>query len=197
MTWLDLVKDFQHHRNTSKTCVAECYENHFTRPLLGFGVWLALPFLLSFLWSSFLSCRLCISKPKCVRNNLQKRTQQTPTTKQAILRQKTKFFTYPRESSCWQCILSIFLQFSLQVILVILIHYHLPLIKKSIWFSTHMCHGPYTWVAMWPQEKIMSVILLATVSVVIITSCISVFLYTINAYVTLCKEISVCLKSRP
>ena len=146
----------------------------------------------------FLCCRLCISKPKCVGNNLQRGIPQTPTTKQAILRQKkTKFFTYPRESSCWQCILSIFLQFSLQVILVILIHYHLPLIKKSIWCSTHMCHGPYTWVAVWPQKKIMSVILVATVSVVIMTSCIMFFLYTINAYVTLCKEISVCLKSRP
>lgn len=110
MTWLDLVKDFQRHRNISKTCVAECCENHFTRPLLGFGVWLALPFPPSFLWLSFLSCRLCISKPKCVRNNLQKRTPQTLTTKQTILRQKkTKFLTYPGKSPCWQCILSIFL----------------------------------------------------------------------------------------
>ena len=46
ITWLDLVKDFQCHGNISKTCVAECYENHFTRPVL--GVW----YLVGFAFSS-------------------------------------------------------------------------------------------------------------------------------------------------
>lgn len=81
-------------------------------------------------------------------------------------------------------------QLSVQVVLlVILTHYHMPLIKKPIWCSTHLCHGPYTCVIMGTQEKMMSFVILATFSVVIVVFCAMFFLYTADVYLVTGKNL--------
>ncbi|XP_032328793.1 uncharacterized protein LOC116661262 [Camelus ferus] len=197
MTWLDLAKDFQCHGNISKSCVAECYESHFTKPVL--GVWYLVGFAFSsvfFVMEFFVSQSVHKQIKMLKKQPLKENSSDTDKKADHVKIKEDEIFYLSKEKHLLAMYLVyFFVQLSIQVIfLVILIHCHLPLIKKSIWCSTHLCHGPYTCVVMGTQEKIMSIILLATVSVVIMTFCLMFFVYTINAYVTLSKTYRVCIK---
>lgn len=183
ISWLDLAKDFQCHGNISKACLAECYENHFTRPIV--GVWYVIGFIFSsilFVMEFFVSQSVHKQTKIFKKQSLEEKPSDTDS-KEDHIKEEEVFDLSHKKSLLAMYLVYFLVQLSVQVIfLVILIHYHLPLIKKPIWCSTHVCQGPYTCVVMGTQEKTMSIILLSTLSVVIMTFCIMFFLYTINAY---------------
>ncbi|XP_005637257.1 gap junction beta-6 protein-like isoform X1 [Canis lupus familiaris] len=189
--WFDLVQDFQCHGNLSKACLAECYENHFTRPV--FGVWYVVGFAFSsvfFVMEFFVSQSVHKQTKIFKKEHLEKKSINTNSNVDHMETNEDEIFDLSREKPLLAMYLVYFLtQLSIQVIfLAILIHYHLPLIKKPIWCSTHMCHGPYACVVLGTQEKMMSIILLATLSVVIMMFCIMFFLYTINTYLVMVRK---------
>ncbi|XP_053751615.1 uncharacterized protein LOC109276369 [Panthera pardus] len=191
ITWLRLFRDFQCHGNISKVCLAECYENHFTRPVL--GVWYTVGFAFStiFFVMEFLVCQSVRKLTKIFRKeSLGKKPSDTHGNTEYVKANEDEIFDLSREKPLLAMYLVYFLiQLSIQVIfLAILIHYHLPLIKTPIWCSTPMCHGPYECVLLGTQEKMMSIIILATYSVVIMMFCIMFFLYTINTYLAMGRK---------
>lgn len=185
ITWLCLVKDFQCHGNISEVCLAECYENHFARPVL--GVWYMVGFAFSFIFfvmEFFVSQSVHkISK----KDSLEKKLADSDSKTEHVKINEEEIFDLSREKPLLAMYLVYFLiQLSIQVVfLAILIHYHLPLVKNSIQCSTHMCYGPYECVLLGTQEKMMSIVILATFSVVIMMLCIMFFLYTINTYLAM------------
>lgn len=184
-TWFDLAKDFQCHGNISKACLAECYENHFIRPVL--GVWYVIGFVFPFIFfvmEFFVSQSVRKQTKMFKKQSLEEKSRNTDNKEDRIEKKEDEIFDLSQKKPLLAMYLVYFLvQLSVQVIfLVILIHSHLPLVKKPIWCSTHMCQGPYTCVIMGTQEKMMSIILLATLSVLIMILCIMFFLYTMNAY---------------
>ncbi|VCW78725.1 unnamed protein product [Gulo gulo] len=187
-TWLYLDVDFQCHGNISKTCLAECYENHFTRPVV--GVWYVVGFAFSsifFVMEFFVSQTVHKQTKIFKKASLEKEPHGPERNTDHVDTKEDEIFDLSREKPLLIMYLVYFLiQWSVQVIfLVILIHYHLPLIKKPIQCSTHMCHGPYACVLLGTQEKMMAIVLLATLSVVIMMLCIMFFLYTINTYIVM------------
>lgn len=190
-TWLHLDQDFQCHGNISKACLAECYEKHFTRPVL--GVWYVVGFAFSsifFVMEFFVSQTVHKQNKIFKKESLEKEPKDTDSNADDVETKEDEIFDLSREKPLLAMYLVYFLtQLSIQVIfLVILIHYHIPLIKKPIRCSTHMCHGPYACVLLGTQEKMMSIILLATLSVVIMMFCIMFFLYTINIYLLMGRK---------
>ncbi|XP_036093747.1 uncharacterized protein LOC118613845 isoform X2 [Rousettus aegyptiacus] len=178
ITWYDLAKDFQCHGNISKACLAECYETHFIRPVL--GVWYAVGFVFPFI---FFVMEFFVSQSVRKQSKMFKK-QNTDNKEDHTEKKEDEIFDLSQKKPLLAMYLVYFLaQLSVQVIfLVILIHSQLPLVKKSIWCSTRICQGTYACVIMGTQEKMMSIILLATLSVLIMTLCIMFFLYTMNAY---------------
>nr|XP_012615862.1 uncharacterized protein LOC105868985 [Microcebus murinus] len=186
ISWLDMAEDFQCHGNISDACLAECYESHFTSPVL--GVWYFVGFVFSsiFFVMEFAVSRNVHNLTKAFRvaSLEEKESSNTVIDIDCTKKEKEVTFDLSEEKPLLAMYLVYFLvQMSVQVIfLVILFHSHRPLITKPIWCSTYLCHGPYLCVLMGTQEKIMSIILLATVSVVIVIFCLIFFLYTINEY---------------
>lgn len=188
ITWLDLVKDFQCHGNISQACVAECYENHFTSPIL--GVWYVIGFVFFFnffMMESFASQGVQKGKEKLKKKSLKEKPSDTDNKEDNIKTKKDQISYFTQNKFLLIMYLVYFLvQLSVQLIFsVILVYYQLPLLKKPIWCSTLLCLGPYTCVIMGTQEKVMSIILLVSLSVVIMTFCIMFFLYSINVYLVL------------
>lgn len=188
ITWFDLVKEFQCHGNISKACVAECYENHFTSPIL--GVWYVFGFIFFFnffMMESFASQGVQDGNEKRKKKSLEQKSSNTDNEEDNIETEKDQIIYFTQNKFLLAMYLVYFLvQLSVQMTLsVTLIHYQLPLLKKPIWCSTVLCLGPYTCVIMGTQEKFMSIILLVSLSVVIMTFCIMFFLYTINVYLVL------------
>lgn len=188
ISWFDLVKDFQCHGNISKACVAECYENHFTSPIL--GVWYVIGFVFFFnffMMESFASQGVQKGTEKPKKISLEETSSDTDNKEDDIKTKKDQIFYFTRNKFLLAMYLVYFLvQLSVQLIFsFILIHYQLPLLKKPIWCSTLLCLGPYTCVIMGTQEKVMSIILLVSLSVVIMTFCIMFFLYITYVYLVL------------
>nr|KAF6452843.1 hypothetical protein HJG59_008177 [Molossus molossus] len=186
ITWSDLVKDFQCHGDISKACLAECYEYHFTRPIL--GVWYVTGFVFSFIFfvmEVFVSQSVHNETQMSKKRSLEEKYNDTDNKEDSKKTKEDQIFDLSQKKPLLAMYLVYFLvQLSVQLIFsIILIHYQLPLLKKPIWCSTNLCLGPYACVIMGTQEKMMSIILLATLSVVIMTFCIMFFLYTINTYV--------------
>lgn len=188
ITWLDLVKDFQCHGNISKACLAECYDSHFTRPIL--GVWYVIGFVFSFIFfmmEMFVSQRVQEETEMFKKESLEEKSSDTDNKEDNVKIEEDRVFDFAQNKLLLAMYLVYFLvQLSVQVIFsVILIRYQLPLLKKPILCSTHLCLGPYACVIMGTQEKMMSIVLLATLSVVIMTFCIMFFLYTVNTYLVM------------
>ncbi|CAK6443723.1 unnamed protein product [Pipistrellus nathusii] len=188
ITWFDLDKDFQCHGNISEACVAECYENHFTSPIL--GVWYVIGFVFFFnffMMESFASQGVQKGNEKPKKESFKEMSSDTDNKEDSIKTRKDQIFYFTQNKFLLTMYLVYFLvQLSVHLIfLVILVHYQLPLLKKPIWCSTLLCLGPYACVIMGTQEKVMSIILLISLSVVIMTFCIMFFLYTIHVYLVL------------
>ncbi|XP_060046894.1 uncharacterized protein LOC132538303 [Erinaceus europaeus] len=187
-TWGNLAGDFHCHGPISQACTAECYESHFCRPIV--GVWYVIGFIFSsifFVTEFFVSRTVHKKINQCWKRPVEELKESTEEPTQI---KEDEIFDLSQEKSLLAMYLIYFLlQLSVQVtFLVILIHYQLPLVKKPIRCSTPMCYGPYPCVVMGTQEKMMSIILLATLSVVIMTFCIMFFLYTINVYLVTVRK---------
>ncbi|KAG3292458.1 hypothetical protein H1C71_013804 [Ictidomys tridecemlineatus] len=183
MSWIYVETDFQCHGNISDACLAECYEDHFTKPIL--GVW----YMVGFVFTSFFFVmefailrgiykeNMMFKKQSLEKENLEDNNADEAKKEEEI------FDLSKRKPILAMYLVYFMLQMSVQVIfLAILMHYQEPLIRKKSWCSTDFCQGPYLCVLMGTEEKRMSIIILASLSVVIMTFCIIFFIYSINEY---------------
>ncbi|XP_054552439.1 uncharacterized protein LOC119247746 [Talpa occidentalis] len=184
-TWTDVVKRFQCHGDISALCLAQCYEDHFNRPVL--GVWNVVGIVFS---SIFFVMEFFVSQKLHKETKRLKKKHSDNSSNADQRKTEDELFDLSHTKSLLVMYLVYFLaQGSIQaVFLVILIYYHLPLVQNPIWCNAVTCGGLHRCTVKGTQEMRMSIILLATLSVVIMTFCIMFFLYTINKYLAMVRH---------
>ncbi|XP_038623909.1 uncharacterized protein LOC119946580 [Tachyglossus aculeatus] len=191
VSWEDLASDFQCHGDPSAACLAECFESHFNQPVLGVWHLVGFLFLSIFLAMEFLVVQMLHQQAQG-RQGLgpevpggDEETGSLTAIQEASLCQKKTVINLHQEKTLLATYLAYFLlQLLVQLIfLVVLLQSHRPLVSRgSIWCHTVHCPGPLRCELMGTAEKLMSVILLATLSGVIILVCIFFFLYSIQRF---------------
>nr|XP_054361865.1 uncharacterized protein LOC129045592 [Mirounga angustirostris] len=187
MPWASIHEDFWCHGNITDPCLIECFEKHFSSPVVGtwyfFFIFLALFFLMEFFMAQIWHKQIKAKSVESVASEIEKDSmvgiqEHVPSPKKSIL-------NFHQEK---MLLLLYLLYFLLQVgaqcmFLFLLMCQHLPLVNQAIIHcSTDRCPGPYFCLIRGTVEKRMSTYTLITLSFTIILFCSGFFIYRIHHY---------------
>nr|XP_025707567.1 uncharacterized protein LOC112808621 [Callorhinus ursinus] len=186
--WASVHEDFWCHGNITDPCLIECFEKHFSSPVVGtwyffFFIFLALFFLMEFFMAQIWHKQIKVKSVESVASEIEEGfmvgiQEHVPSLKKSILnfhQEKMLLLLY---------LLYFLLQVGAQcVFLFLLMCQHLPLVNQTIIHcSTESRPGPYFCLIRGIMEKQMSIYILITLSFMIILFCSGFFIYSIHHY---------------
>ncbi|XP_037059363.1 uncharacterized protein LOC119087562 [Peromyscus leucopus] len=182
--WLSRKSDFQCHGNISDACVAECYNQHFSMPMIGVWNTVGLTVYSVFFMMEFSVFQNLTVSSEYSPQPLEEEPCHSPLYNKHDAKSEEMILNLSKEKFLLSTFLAYYVgQMAIQgIFLIIIWYYQLSLIKEDIWCHTIVCLGPYLCVFMGVQEKLMSITLITILSVIIIIFCFIFFLYTISLY---------------